>query len=346
MQSAWSIAEAGRGIASSPWRLVALGAVALVACGSSSRTAPPSAQNVPPVGDPPSPVPPVGDPPAPQTPAPQPPGPTPVPQPPPVPQPIPPEPPLPSGSPQPAAPLPPGYRLVWQDEFNGAAVDPTRWHVFAWDRGDARDTPAAVTVAGGVLRITTSTEGGVHETGFLSTEYGLFEATRGYFEARIRFHAAPGQWCAFWLTTPTIGNPRGDPARAGAEIDVVEHRLLDESGWQLADWVGQNVIWDGYNVGRQNDHHVSPLPDAAPVNGAWHTFAVRWDETAYVFYVDAAEMWRTSAGLSSRSEYMLLTCEVLDHDWAGNIPATGYGPRATSTSGMEVDWVRVWQKGP
>jgi beta-glucanase (GH16 family) len=248
--------------------------------------------------------------------------------------------------PQPAAALPAVYHLVWQDEFDGTSVDRTKWNVFAWARGDAQDTPDAVTVADGVLRITTYTENGVTKTGFLSTEYGLYEATHGYFEARIRFHGAPGQWCSFWLTTPTIGNPKGDPGRAGAEIDVVEHRFVDESGWQLADYVGQNVIWDGYGAGKSNDHNVEQLPAGAAVNGAWHTFAVRWDETGYVFYSDANELWRTAKGLSNRSEYLLLTCEVLDHEWAGNVPAGGYGARATSTAGMEVDWVRVWQQGP
>jgi len=36
---------------------------------------------------------------------------------------------------------------------------------------------------------------------------------------------------------------------------------------------------------------------------------------------------------------------VDDHTWAGNIPAGGFGSRATSTTGMDVDYVRVWQKG-
>jgi beta-glucanase (GH16 family) len=233
---------------------------------------------------------------------------------------------------------------VWADEFNGDRIDPSRWNVFDWRRGEAQDTPDAVEVKDGILRISTYSEGGVQKTGFLSTEYGKYEATHGYFEARIRFHGVSGQWCAFWLTSPTIGDPLGDPARAGAEIDVVEHRIVDESGWRIGDWVAQNVIWDGYDLHRADVHHGSPLPDGAPVNGAWHTFGVLWDDAQYVFYVDANELWRTSAAVSQRSEYVLLTCEILDHDWAGNVPAGGYGPKSGSSPGMEVDWVRVWRK--
>jgi beta-glucanase (GH16 family) len=248
------------------------------------------------------------------------------------------------GEPTPVAALPPGYQLAWHDEFDGAALDTSRWNAFSWARGDAIDTPDAVTVADGVLRITTYTENGVHKTGFLSTEYGKYQATRGYFEARIRFSTSPGEWCSFWLTSPTIGNPKGDALLAGAEIDVVEHRVIDESGWALGDLAGQNVIWDGYGAGRQNVHHVAAAAGGAPIQGQWHTFAVLWDEVGYTFYVDADAVWTTSSGLSSRSEYLLLTCEILDHDWAGNIPAGGYGSRASSTTHMDVDWVRVWQK--
>jgi beta-glucanase (GH16 family) len=286
---------------------------------------------------------------APPSPAPVPPPPAPPAAPPPAAPPAAPAPaggaPAPAAVPEPVAALPAGYRLVWQDEFGGAALDPTRWRFLAGPRGDAVRTPDAATVEGGVLRFTTYTDAaGVHRTGFVSTEGGLFEAVHGYFEARIRFRGTPGQWCAFWLHSPTIGVPLGDPARAGTEIDVVEHRFTDESGWQLADWVGQNVLWDGYGPHKKNVHHVSPLPGGAPVQGQWHTFAVLWDETSYTFYVDDAALWSTSAAVSQRSEYLLLTCEVLDAEWAGFVPPGGYGPRSSSTTGMDVDWVRVWQR--
>ena len=53
-----------------------------------------------------------------------------------------------------AAPLP-GHRLVWHDEFDGAALDTTRWTVHAGPRRDATNTPDAIAVADGVLTIAT-----------------------------------------------------------------------------------------------------------------------------------------------------------------------------------------------
>jgi len=240
---------------------------------------------------------------------------------------------------------PPGYVLVWADEFNGSGLDASKWTASSGQRGDALSTPAAVAVRGGLLEITTYTGAdGVHRTGFLSTE-GNFETLFGYFAARIRFHDAPGSWCAFWLSAPTIGNPLGDPGRAGVEVDVVEHRATDQGGWdQLRDMVALNLNWDGYDQNKKNVQRVLPLPDASPVQGEWHTYGVLWTATGYTFYVDDRPLWTTAAAVSLRPEDLRLTCEVDDGGWAGYVPRSGYGSLSTSTARMEVDWVRVWQQ--
>jgi beta-glucanase (GH16 family) len=265
--------------------------------------------------------------------------------PPPPPAPAAPAPPAP-GQPGPTpTPTGPVRVLVWSDEFEGTALDPARWRVASGRRRDAVSTPDALAVRDGALHVTTYTEGGVHRTGFIGTE-GSFEATGGYFEARIRFRGAPGEWCAFWLLSPTIGVPVGDPARAGAEIDVIEHRVTDDGGWDLRDHVAFNLNWDGYGPERRNAQRVTTLPGGARVNGEWHTYAVLWTESAYTFYVDDVPLWTTGEAVSRRSEWLQLTCEVDDASWAGFIPAAGYGTRDSSTTGMDVDWVRVWQVGP
>ncbi|MGD0485209.1 MAG: glycoside hydrolase family 16 protein, partial [Gemmatimonadales bacterium] len=100
-------------------------------------------------------------------------------------------------SPEPALPVP-GYRLVWRDEFAGAALDTARWTVYAGARRDAQNDPEAVGVARGVLTLATWTTDGAHHAGFVDTA-GKFAATYGYFEARVRFATSPGEWGAFWL---------------------------------------------------------------------------------------------------------------------------------------------------
>lgn len=246
----------------------------------------------------------------------------------------------------PAATLPPpGYVLAWSDEFDGTSLDRRKWTAESGTRREAVMTPDAVQVQGGLLTITTYTEAGVHHTAFLTTQDGYL-TTFGYVEARIRFDDSPGEWCAFWLYSPTNGQPLGDPATAGAEIDMVEHRVTDQSGWTaLKDMIAMNLNWDGYGSSRQNRQRVVPIGGDAPVQGAWHTYGVLWTATSYTFYVDAVPLWTSTDAVSHAPESIQLTCEVQDQSWAGNVPPGGYGPRGASTTRMLVDWVRVWKPG-
>lgn len=255
------------------------------------------------------------------------------------------------GSPPPAPPRPtqgapvppPGYRLVWSDEFDGTALDPSRWTADDGPRRQAIDTPDAVEVRNGVLTITTWTEGGVHHTGFIATS-GKFEATYGYYEARIRFSDSPGSWCAFWLQSPTIGRPLGDPATAGVEIDVVEHRAVDQAGADVRETDAVNLNWDGYDEHKKTVQSLVQAPDGVPsLQGNWHTYGVLWTDASYTFYLDAIPVFTTTEAVSRRSEDVRLTCEVQDAAWAGDVPPGGYGPRDASATRMEVDWVRAWQ---
>ena len=240
--------------------------------------------------------------------------------------------------------LPPaGYRLVFADDFDGGSLDGSRWTALTGPRRDAVTTPSAVSLANGLLTMTTYTESGVHKTGFITTE-GKFAARYGYWEARIRFHDAPGGWCAFWISTITVDDSVGNPGANGTEIDVVEHRVTDQGGWtELADMVALNVNWDGYGPAKKNTQLVTHLPNGSRVQDEWHTYGVLWTDTGYVYYVDGMEIWRPDAPVSHTAEDVRLTCEVDDATWAGYVPPGGYGTRASSTTRMDVDWVRVYQ---
>lgn len=233
------------------------------------------------------------------------------------------------------------WKLVWRDEFDG-----TKWTAQAVPRKDAQNTPDAATVRDGIMTITTWTDAGKHSTGFLRS-IGKFETTYGYFEARIRFHTTPGQWGAFWLTSPSLGKPLGDVAKAGAEIDVIEHRSV-YGGDKAADASNLHAMalhWDGYGEHHQSKGHPGhPAPGTPSLQGNWHTYAVLWTPKKYVFYLDGQEQWTTDQAVSQRPEFLLLTCEVQEHGWAGDVPEGGFGRREESKTKMEVDWVRVWQK--
>jgi beta-glucanase (GH16 family) len=245
--------------------------------------------------------------------------------------------------------------LSWSDEFNGPGLDTTRWADRAsGPRHDGVLTPDAVSVGGGVLTIKTYTEGGTHYSGMISTRRGAdgFEQAYGYFEARIKFHSAPGQWSSFWLQSPTIANPIGDPATAGVEMDVVEHRARCVTAPaptppatcaptnDISDRAQQALIWDGYGPeSRSSVKLTDPLFGLG--NDSWHTWALRWTPTELTFSYDSAVTWTMTRPISRRAQYLILSSEVGEF-FAGQIPAGGYGTRQTSTTNMQVDYVRAY----
>ena len=104
----------------------------------------------------------------------------------------------------------------------------------------------------------------------------------------MQFDSSPGQWSAFWLQSRTIGNPLGDPATAGVEMDVAEHRAScpdrttdPPQGRCVAPTdasprIQQALVWDGYEPGTSKAAVNFSEPLAGLGNGSWHTWAVRW----------------------------------------------------------------------
>lgn len=246
--------------------------------------------------------------------------------------------------------------LTWSDEFNGTSLDLTRWSYRATGpRHDGTLTPDAVSVGGGALTIKTYTEAGQHYSGMVGTQkLGVagFEQTYGYFKARVKFNSSPGQWSAFWLQTPTNGSPLGDPGTAGVEMDIAEHRVRCVTAPSptppatctptnnISDRIQEALIWDGYGPDSKAAVKLSN-PLARLGNGSWHTWALQWTPTSLTFYYDDAAIWSMTAPISRRSQFIVLSSEV-GQFFAGTIPAAGYGSRATTTTNMQVDWVRVW----
>lgn len=244
---------------------------------------------------------------------------------------------------KPTVVLPRGYNLVWHEEFDGNTINPQKWEIKTGTWKGGYVTKEALTVANGVLRIHTYTDdAGTHCTGYISTRGGRFSATHGFFEARINFHGVPGYQGAFWLLSPTMGNPVGDSRLAGTEIDIQEHRLQNQTGQRIDNTVSNTIHWDGYGIDHKSVGHMSKMP--VSLNNSWHTYAVLWTTDQYIFYVDGIERWRTSEAPSDAPAYILLSSAIKNTLWSGVPPAKGYGPLRSSPFGMEVDWVRVWQK--
>ncbi len=250
---------------------------------------------------------------------------------------------------RPSITLPQNYRLIWQDTFRGHKLNSKKWRPLIRVRGDAHDVATAVSVSNG-LRIITYSKNAVNYTGFISTRK-LFEPKFGFYEARIKFHDSPGEWCAFWLQSPTNGHPVGDPATAGMEIDIAEHRFVNARGISIQKSTRMGALhWNGYGKYEKDIRsQLVPPPDGKSCQGHFHTYGLLWIAAGYQFYVDGRKVVNRPARtnpVSKTHEFLYLSCEVENHDWAGAIPPNGYGNRTHSRTGMTVSWVRVWQANP
>jgi beta-glucanase (GH16 family) len=235
---------------------------------------------------------------------------------------------------------PAGWTLTFEDEFAGSALDSSKWgYRQLGPRHDGINATSAVTVADGALTIKTYTDGGVHYTGMIGTQ-DKFEQTYGYYEARMKFHTTPGQWSAFWLQSPDYGG-LGNPAVYGTEIDIVEHRAINRNGVDFRARYNSAVHWDGY----EDAHQQTARPHtglAGLSNDTWHTYGLKWSESGYEFYFDDQLIWTVTEPVSKRPEYMILSSEIRNNNWAGNIPAGGYASLATSVTNVQVDYVRAY----
>ena len=238
--------------------------------------------------------------------------------------------------------LPPGSTLAFEDEFPGSELDLSKWrHRQLGPRRDGVNVEDAVSVAGGRLTLTTYTEDSTHYTGMVGTQ-DTFLQTYGYWEASIEFSDVPGMWSAFWIQTPTHGDPLGEPEIAGVEVDIIEHHAAI-AGADTSDRAFLFVIWDGY--GPETMTLTSLTGDLGLATG-FHTYGLLWTPQVWEFYVDDQLIWTVDAPISQVPEYVILSSEVQEGALPGFLPPGGLPDRESSDVRMVVDWVRVWETPP
>lgn len=230
--------------------------------------------------------------------------------------------------------VPAGYSLVYTDEFDGAELDLTRWqHRYLGRYQAGYNRPEAIVQPGdGYLHLVTRYEDKKVYTGMIRT---IEQFQYGYFEACIRFQSLQGHHGAFWLQSPFYGRYLDDPARSGAEIDIIE---FFGSGRQQHD-SEQNLNWNAYDSGRleARSHELRYRQDfGAELSDDFHTFGLLWTHEEYVFFIDGVETWRTSEGISQTEEYIVLS--LITSTWENSRLVVDQLPDT-----MLVDYVRVYR---
>lgn len=222
-----------------------------------------------------------------------------------------------------------GWELVWADEFEGNALDPTKWtpEVSCWGGGNNErqcytDRPDNIAVEGGVLLLKAKkerfagparppeiagrdnpTQVQSHTSGKVRT-IGLHAWRYGRIEARAKVPPGQGAWPAIWMMP---NDPAYGPWPRSGEIDILEAVNIGAKCKDCAGGVGENRTISALHFGdfaplnRYVDHR-NALPSLALPSDDFHVYAVEWGEGLIRFLVDdrvhltvTADQWSTAA---------------------------------------------------
>ena len=228
----------------------------------------------------------------------------------------------------------PGWKLTFQDEFDGSALDLQKWNPSdPWGRERNVELQAyvkdAFVVTNGILRIQAEKREAFYArkqrayTSGMMTTYGKFSQQYGRFEIRCRVPKGKGMWPAFWLLPDPLGWP--------PEIDVLE--ILGHEPNKL--YMTHHFRDD------QKKHKSHGRPWVGPdFSAGFHVFAVEWSPQSIVWFVDGVERFRSEDSIPSGKMYLLVNLAV-GGDWPGAPDEKTALPAA-----LEVDYVRVYEKLP
>jgi beta-glucanase (GH16 family) len=250
------------------------------------------------------------------------------------------------------------YKLDWSDEFNGNALDLTKWSyqigtgssegLTDWGNNEKqyyREENAVV--ANGVLTITAKKEpfGNKQYTSARITtrgikgSSGLYTTTFGRIEAKISLPAVTGMWPAFWMLPQN--SPYGGWARSG-EIDIMEAkgRLPDR-------WAG--TIHYG---GNWPNNQWSSIGDKIFPNGKtiadYHVYAIEWTADKISWFCNGIKVgektqWYADASNPKPAPFDVPFYILLNLAVGGNYDGNRMPPEDFVSGDMKVDYVRSYR---
>jgi beta-glucanase (GH16 family) len=245
-----------------------------------------------------------------------------------------------------------GWKLVWHDEFDGAAgamPDSANWGYDlgsnnGWGNSEREyytSDPANASTDGKGNLVTTARK----SDGSLTCWYGPCEYTSarlltkniysvkyGRIEARIKVPAGAGTWPAFWMlgsNIDTVGWP------GCGEIDVME--ALGRTPNTLYGTLHGPGDKSGAGVG-------SRFENPAPLSNDYHVYGVDWTPSRVTFTIDGhAHFAATPADVSSPwvfdHEFFIILNLAIGGAFGGNVAASTPFPAV-----MTIDYVRVYQQ--
>ncbi|MCA9239657.1 MAG: glycoside hydrolase family 16 protein, partial [Planctomycetales bacterium] len=235
---------------------------------------------------------------------------------------------------------PPGWSLVWEDEFN--AFDSAKWtkiNTNSTTNNSIQDyLPEQVTVENGMLVITAEdrpSRGLPFRAGQVISKS---EQTHGRWEVRAKLPGTRGTWPAIWLLPDT--SQYNWPS--GGEIDIMENRGNQPKLTSSAFHYGTNPPYSHHFV--YDEQQTSLGGSLVNYHDSFHTYAVDWTADSLRFYLDDVNYYTVydadvGGFLSQNVKPMQLVINTaIGGDFLPNPDSSSVWPQR-----FEVDWVRVYE---
>ena len=248
---------------------------------------------------------------------------------------------------QPADPTFPATRLVFNDEFNGAAgskPDAAKWTI---DPGTGQNgevqyytdnANAAMNGAGAlVIEARRETAGGRDYTSHRMNTSNKFHVQYGRIEARIKVPKGNGLWPAFWMMGADFLT--GRPWPYNGEVDIME--VLGRNTTEAYSTLHAPAYNGGGGYGLKYT-----AAGGADLAADFHIWAAEWDSDGIRFFLDGQLVFTAAKDTVEATRgpwifdhpfYLILNLAV-GGDFPGPVDATTPFP-----SQMLVDYVRVYQ---
>jgi hypothetical protein len=245
----------------------------------------------------------------------------------------------------PSSPPPqvPGYKVVFQEEFDRVDVSPSglgsySWYVNVWFN-HKRPPMENISASGSALSLVWRDSQESSDTSITTMSHDGHHAHAwhyGYFEARLRWDVVKGAWPAFWLIPVEGGSDASKSAKETGELDVFEGQGDHPTTFYgtIHDWV------DGKRVASTSNSNSFQLPAGTDLS-AYHTYGLLWEPGKVTWYFDNQPLHsETTYPIFDKQHYYLILGMQEGANWrAGD--RTGVTAHSMT---MNVDWVRVWQK--
>jgi beta-glucanase (GH16 family) len=219
-----------------------------------------------------------------------------------------------------------GWVLTFDDEFNGALLDLSRWSPHdPWGRARDRQlqtyAPDALQVGGGQLHIVARREENArgYVSGIVST-FGTFAQTYGRFEIRCRIPSLPGLRAGFRLLPVPLG-----PL---PEIDVFETVDGSPSKVFFANRWGTEQTQRSYG-----DSFTGP-----DLSTGFHIVAMEWDRDRISWFIDGKEKFQSVDGVPRQPMYIQLDLAV------GGSLTRAPDPSTQLPASFDIDYIRVYRR--